>query len=111
MFGTASIPNRPTAKLVLTAVLFFIPAVTACLFGGVDAPISRVPIVVCLGLIFWAWWCLYAVFRRLGIQSLFGVMCLVIGLAWAAQILAVLVGDIVSGHGLVQFELSQLRRR
>lgn len=108
MFGTASIPNRPTAKLVLAAVLCFIPALIVCLIGGADAPISKLPVIVGFALSFWIWWCFYAMFRLLGLQSLLGPLFLIIGLVGVGQWMIGMIVTTISDPSKALLELRQL---
>jgi hypothetical protein len=91
MFGTAFIPNRPTAKLSVAAGLLCLAMIQG-LFANVELG-SFYIVLSGLGLV----WMVYGIFRISAFQIMFGLMGLILGIGYLGVPLLVVVTNFISG--------------
>lgn len=109
MFGTDTIPGRPTSKLVLISALLILPLLAGSFLGGQDAPMSRAPLGISCILLMLTWACVFGVFRLMALLSYFGMFCLIFGLVLGAQLLVGVLVAISSEPDRAQFHWSNLQ--
>ena len=90
MFGTASIPNRPTAKLSVAAGLLCVAMIQG-LFANVDLG-SFYILLGGMGLV----WVVYGIFRISGFQIMFGLMGLIVGIGAVGLPIVVIVSNLIT---------------
>lgn len=109
MFGTDTIPGRPTSKLVLISALLILPLLAGSFLGGPDAPMSRAPLGIGCILLMLTWACVFGVFRLMALLSFFGMICLIFGLVLGAQLLVGVLVAISSEPDRAHFHWSKLQ--
>ncbi len=91
MFGTASIPNRPTAKLSIAAGLLCVAMIQGSFadleLGWFQIPLSAFALI----------WVVYAIFRIEPVQIMFGLMGLIAGTGAVVVLFLVPVTNLISG--------------